>query len=87
VGRTLTLVSKIVQSMGNIGTLTHKSSSSHGYKENYLAPLNEQLIDDSHIRDVKTYLTAVADPTGGQDVGLDDLAYREGHQRCQVVQW
>jgi hypothetical protein len=50
----LTLVSKIVQSMGNIGTLTHKSSSSHGYKENYLAPLNEQLIDDSHIRDVKT---------------------------------
>jgi Ras GTPase-activating protein 3 len=24
------------------------------------------------------YLTAVADPTGGQDVGLDDLAYREG---------
>lgn len=24
------------------------------------------------------YLTAVSDPTGGKDMGMDDLAYREG---------
>jgi Ras GTPase-activating protein 3 len=76
VARTLTLISKTVQSMGNIGTLSNKSSGSH--KEFYLAPLNEQLMDESHIRDIKTYLTAIADPTGGQDIGLDDLTYREG---------
>jgi Ras GTPase-activating protein 3 len=75
VTRTLTLISKTVQSMGNIGTLANKSGS---HKEPYLVPLNEQIMDEGHVRDIKTYLTAIADPTGGQDVGLDDLAYREG---------
>lgn len=72
------------------------SSQAGSYKEDYLAPFNEQIMDESHIRDVKTvsgstqshiphifipwfqYLTAVADPTGGQDMSIEDLAYREG---------
>lgn len=84
------------------------------HKEDFMAPLNMQLMDESHIRDIKTvrrhitllsfchsvilsffhsgilhyflrlsillfqYLTAVADPTGGEVMDLEDMVYREG---------
>lgn len=74
VARALTLISKTVQNMSNVGA---KMSSNQTRKEDFMAPLNRQLMDHSHIKEIQDYLTAVSDPRGGEEC-MDDNVYREG---------
>ncbi|KAL5476310.1 hypothetical protein EMCRGX_G026236 [Ephydatia muelleri] len=78
VARTLTLISKTIQGIGNIGAMKQKGASMVR-KEVFMTNIYEQIMDASHIRSVKEYLTAISDPQGGKESSFDITVYREGY--------
>lgn len=78
VARSLLLISKTIQNLGNIGSRQRGSSLR---KEDYMVPLLTQLMDPQHIKAVKNYLDAVAtEETNGLESSLQlCTVYREGY--------
>jgi Ras GTPase-activating protein 3 len=74
VSRTLLLISKTIQNLGNIGA--RKGSSLR--KEDYMVPLLTQLMDPPHIKAVKMYLDSISTVTD-DDRSCYCGPYREGY--------
>ncbi|XP_064393848.1 ras GTPase-activating protein 3-like [Halichondria panicea] len=74
VARTLTLISKSVQSLVNIGG---PKSASLKHKELHMSKLNMELQDQT--QNVMAYLTAISDPQGGSECSQEDTVFTEGY--------
>ncbi|XP_019859524.1 PREDICTED: ras GTPase-activating protein 3-like [Amphimedon queenslandica] len=74
VSRTLLLISKTIQNLGNVGARKRGSSMR---KEDFMVPVLTELMDPQHMKSVKNYLDDLA--TVGKDEVHLTTPYREGY--------